>query len=325
MQRREFITLLGGAAVAWPLAVRAQQPMPVIGILYKAGQRPLLPPQIAAFREGLRDAGYVEGQNIIIEYRAAERPDQLPNLAAEVVRLQVQVIVAAGSEAVRAAQDATKHIPIVMTSSSDPVGSGFVASLARPGGNITGMSVASPDLAGKRLELLREIVGEIPVIAVLWNPDDPPAVQSLKETEIAARRLGITVQTVEVRAPTDFDSALASAMTARPKALNVLTAPIMTNYASRIAEFALKNGLPAISYTEQFPKAGGLMSYGPNIPDSYRRAAVYVAKILKGAKPADLPVQQPVKFELVINLKTAKALGLAVPPTLLFRADEVIE
>lgn len=324
MRRREFIGLAGGAAT-WPLAARAQQSMPVIGILYQAGQRPRLSPLIDAFREGLRDAGYVEGQNISIEYRASEKPDLLPNLATEIVRLQVEVIVAAGSEAVRAAQDATKHIPIVMTSSSDPVGSGFVASLARPGGNITGMSTASPDLAGKRLELLREIAGEIPVIAVLWNPNDPPAAQSFAETQIAARRLGLTVQTVEVRSPSDFENALAAAMTARPRALNVLTAPIMTNYASHIAEFALKNGLPAISYTDLFPKAGGLMSYGPNIPDSYRRAAVYVAKILKGAKPADLPVQQPVKFELVINLKTAKALGLTVPQTLLARADEVIE
>lgn len=324
MRRREFIGLVSGAA-AWPLAARAQQSMPMIGILYQAGQGSQQSPLIAAFREGLRDAGYVEGKNIIIEYRATEKPDQLANLATEIVQLQVQVIVAAGSEAVRAARDATKHIPIVMTSSSDPVGSGFVVSLARPGGNITGMSVASPDLAAKRIELLREIVGDLTVIAVLWNPNDPPAVQSFKETEIAARRFGLAVQSVEVKSPTEFDSALASAMTAGPKALAVLTAPIMTNNSSRIAEFALKNGLPTISYTDQFPKAGGLMSYGPNIPDSYRRAAVYVAKILKGEKPADLPVEQPIKFELVINLRTAKALGLTIPPAVLTRADEVIE
>jgi putative ABC transport system substrate-binding protein len=325
MRRREFLSALGSTA-AWPLCARAQQPkMPVIAILYQAGPRSLLPPPITAFREGLRDAGFIEGHNIVIEYRAAEGPDRLPVLAAELVRLQVEVIAAGGSEAVRAARDATKRIPIVMTSSSDPVGSGFVASLAHPGGNITGMSVASPDLAAKRVELLREIVGEMPVIAVLWNPDDPPALQSLKETEIAARRFGIAVEIVAVRAPTDFDSAFASVMTARPKALNVLTAPIMTNHSARIAEFALKNGLPAISFTDQFPKAGGLMSYGPNISESYRRAAVYVAKILKGAQPADLPVEQPTKFALVINFKTAKALGLTISPAILARADEVID
>jgi putative ABC transport system substrate-binding protein len=178
VRRREFLSLLGGAAVAWPLTARGQQSkMPVIGVLYQGRQRPPLPPHVDAFREGLHHAGYVEGQNIVIEYRGAERPDQLPNLAAELVDLQVQVLVAGGSEAVRAAQRLTRQIPIVMTSSSDPVGSGFVTSLARPGGNITGMSVASPDLAGKRIELIREIVGEIPVIAILWNPDDPPAVR----------------------------------------------------------------------------------------------------------------------------------------------------
>src|SRR4051812_29455118 len=194
MRRREFLSALGSMVAACPLGARAQQAkMPVIGILYQAGQRSPLPPQIVAFQEGLRHAGYVEGHNIVMEYRAAGRPDQLPVLAAELVDLQVRLMVAGGSEAVRAARDATKNIPIVMTSSSDPVGSGFVASLARPGGNITGMSVASPDLAAKRVELLREIVGEIPIIAVLWNPDDPPALQSLKETEIAARRLGISV------------------------------------------------------------------------------------------------------------------------------------
>jgi putative ABC transport system substrate-binding protein len=321
VRRREFLSLLGGAAVAWPLTARGQQSkMPVIGVLYQGRQRPPLPPHVDAFREGLHHAGYVEGQNIVIEYRGAERPDQLPNLAAELVDLQVQVLVAGGSEAVRAAQRLTRQIPIVMTSSSDPVGSGFVTSLARPGGNITGMSVASPDLAGKRIELIREIVGEIPVIAILWNPDDPPAVQSLKETEIAARRLGIAVQTAEVRAPGDFDSAFASLLTARIKAVSILTAPIMTNHSPRIAEWALKHGLPAISFTDQFPKAGGL-----NIPDSYRRAAAYVARILKGANPSDLPVEQPNKFELVINVTTAKALGLSVPPALLVRADEVIE
>ena len=328
LKRREFMTLLGGAAVAWPFAARAQQPMPVIGFLYQAStdaDNSLIAERNAAFRQGLREAGYTEGQNLIIESRPAETADRLPSLAAELVGLKVQVIVGAGSQAILAAQQATRSIPIVMTGSSDPVGTGLVASLARPGGNITGMSLASPDLAGKRLELLREIAVGVSLAAVLWNPDDPPAALSLKETEVAAAALGVKLQSVEVRGPNDFDSAFASAMKMRSKALIILTAPMMVIYAGRIADLALKNGLPAISFASEFPKAGGLMSYGPSIPDSWRRSAAYVGKILKGAKPADLPVEQPTKFELVVNLKTAKALGLTISEAFLLRADEVIE
>jgi putative ABC transport system substrate-binding protein len=212
-----------------------------------------------------------------------------------------------------------------MTASSDPVGTGFVASLARPGGNITGMSLASPDLAGKRLGLLMEIIGDISQVVVLWNPDDPPAALALRETESAARALGLNLRSVEVRRPNDFDDALPSAMKVRPKALIILPTPIMDIYAGQIANWALKERLPAISYSVDFPRAGGLLSYGPSIADSNRRSAVYVDKILKGANPADLPVEQPTKFNLVINLKTAKAIGLDVSPSILARADEVIE
>jgi putative ABC transport system substrate-binding protein len=320
MRRRELITILGGAALVWPLGARAQQParMPRIGVL--------VPPiRQDAIRQGLRDLGYVEGRNMLIEYRPADPPDQLPGFAAELVALKVDVIIAGGSQAVLAAQQATKTIPIVMGASSDPVGTGFVASLARPGGNITGQSLLSPELSGKRLELLKEVVAGLSVVAVLWNPDDPPAALSLRETQIAADTLGIKIESVMVRAPDDFDGAFSSAVKAHPQALIALPAPLMTIHAGRIADLALRDMLPSIALNSEFPQAGFLMSYGPNTQDLYRRATVYVDKILKGARPADLPVEQPTKFELVINLKTAKALGLTVPTSLLARADEVIE
>jgi putative ABC transport system substrate-binding protein len=276
-------------------------------------------------RQGLRDLGHVEGQNIIIEYRPVDPADRLPDFAAELAGLKVDVIVAAGSQAVLAAQRATKSIPIVMVASSDPIGTGFVASLARPGGNITGQSLMSPELSGRRLQLVKEVVADLRRVAVLWNPDDPPAVLSLKETEAAARLLGIEIDSVEARGLDDFDVAFASATKTRAGALVVLSAPNMGTYAGRIAGLALNNGLPTISTSSQLPKAGGLMSYGPSLSDLRRRSAIYVDKILKGAKPADLPVEQPTKFELVVNLKTAKALGLTVPPSMLALADEVIE
>jgi putative ABC transport system substrate-binding protein len=324
VRRREVITLLGGAAAAWPLASRAQQPaMPMIGYLHQTSPD-TDSSNIVAFRQGLREAGYVEGLNIIIEGRPADRADQLPGLAVDLVNLKVAVIVARGSQAVRAAQQATRTIPIVMTS-SDPVGAGFVASLARPGGNTTGVSLLSPELSGKRLQLIKEIVPGIALVAVLWNPDDPPALTALKETEAAAAVLGIKVEALAVRKPDDFDGAFASATTVRPDALILLGAPIMSIYAGRIADFALRSKLPAIDIQRAFPQAGGLMSYGPSFPDQARRAAGYVAKILKGAKPADLPVEQPTRFELIINLKTAKTLGLTIPSGVLAIADEVIE
>jgi putative ABC transport system substrate-binding protein len=319
MQRREFITLLGGAAAVWPLAARAQQQaLPVIGMLVPSIRQD-------AIRLGLRDLGYVEGQNIRVEYRPAEPADRLPGLAAELVSLKVDLIVAGGSQAVLAAQQATKTIPIVMVS-SDPIGTGFVASLARPGGNITGQSMLTPELSGKRLELLREIVADVSVVIALADLDDPPVALSLKETEIAAKALGIKVEVVAVRAPDDFDGAFTSAVSnLRPQALIVLPAPLMSIHAGHIAALALKHRLPSIALNSESPKAGILLSYGADTYDLYRRTAIYVDKILKGAKPADLPVQQPTKFELVINLKTAKALGLTIPELFLARADEVIE
>jgi putative tryptophan/tyrosine transport system substrate-binding protein len=320
IMRREFITLLGSAAVAWPLSARAQRPdgKPRIGFL--GPER-----RLKQLRQGLYDLAYVEGQNIVIEHRPSDRADRLSSFAAELVGLKVDVIVASGSLAVRAAQQATRSVPIVMTGSSDPVGAGFVASLARPGGNITGMSLQSPELSGKRLEWLKQIVKDLSRLAVLWNPDGRPAVFSLKETEKAAQALGIGLQVVEARRPEDFDGAFASLAAIRPNALVILPASIMTRYAGRIADLAVTNGLPAISYFREFPESGGLMSYGPNLDASSRQAAIYVDKILKGAKPSDLPVQQPTKFELVMNVTTAKALGLTVPPMMLTVADEVIE
>jgi putative ABC transport system substrate-binding protein len=320
MKKREFITLLGGAAVAWPMVARAQQPerMRRIGVL-------VTPLRRDAIRQGLRDLGYVEGRNVLIEYRPADPPDRLSAFAAELVALKVEVIIAGGSQAVLAAQQATRTIPIVMAASSDPIGSGFVASLARPGGNVTGQSLLSPELSGKRLELLKEVVSDLSIVLVLWNPDDPPAAASLRETQIAADTLGIKIESVMVRSVDDLDDAFASVVKAHVQAVVALPAPFMNIHADRIAELALVDRLPSIALGREFPTAGNLMSYGPDISDLYRRAVVYVDKILKGAKPADLPVEQPTKFELVINLKTAKTLGLTVPLTLLGRADEVIE
>jgi putative tryptophan/tyrosine transport system substrate-binding protein len=317
MQRREFITLLGATALAWPLAARARAPKR-IGFLG-------LERRLEKFRQGLRDLGYVEGRSIVIEYRPSDPADRLPGFAAELVALNVDVIVAGGSLAVRAAQQATSTIPIVMTGTSDPVGTGFVASLARPGGNITGLSLLSPELSGKRLELLRQITKDPSRLAILLNPDGPAVVSSLRETEKAARASGMEISLVEARSGEDLDGAFALIAKIQPEALVILPASLMTRYAARIAELALNSKTPTISYFREFPEVGGLMSYGPSLDYSARRAAVYVDRILKGAKPSDLSVQQPTKFELVINLKTAKALSLTVPKRVSARADELIE
>jgi len=303
------------------ISSQAQQPgkVPHIGFLSLSGANQ------EAFRQGLRDLGYIEGKNIAIESRtAANRADRLSVLAGELVDLKVDVIVAAGSQAVHAAQRTTKSIPIVMTSSSDPVGTGFVASLAHPGGNITGLSLVGPDLSTKRLEMLKEVILGVSRVAVFWNPDDPAAKISLRETEDAAKAQAMHLQILEIREASDFESAFRAANKGRARALILLPAPIVATQAKQIAELALKNNLPAISPVSEFPNAGGLMSYGANLPDLYRRAATYVDKILKGAKPADLPVEQPTKFELVINLKTAKQIGLTIPPNVLARADKII-
>ena len=303
------------------ISSQAQQPgkVPHIGLLSLSGANQ------EAFRQGLRDLGYIEGKNIAIESRtAANRADRLSVLAGELVDLKVDVIVAAGSQAVHAAQRTTKSIPIVMTSSSDPVGTGFVASLAHPGGNITGLSLVGPDLSTKRLEMLKEVILGVSRVAVFWNPDDPAAKISLRETEDAAKAQAMHLQILEIREASDFESAFRAANKGRARALILLPAPIVATQAKQIAELALKNNLPAISPVSEFPNAGGLMSYGANLAELYRRAATYVDKILKGAKPADLPVEQPTKFELIINLKTAKQIGLTIPPNVLARADRVI-
>jgi putative ABC transport system substrate-binding protein len=326
MSRQTLVLFVTTVILAFVPIAEAQQPkkVPRIGFLSLAPAGPH--PTHEAFRQGLRDLGYIEGQNIAIEYRsAADQSNRLPNLAVELVGLKVDVIVAAGSQAVRAAQQATKTIPVVMTSSSDPVGTGFVASLARPGGNITGLSLLSPELSTKRLELLKEIVAGLSRAAVFWNPDDPPAKLSLRETEAAAKELAIQLQPLEVRVANDLESAFRLASKEHAQALLILPAPIMNARAGQIAELASKNRLASSSFASEFPDAGGLMSYGVNLADLYRRAATYVDKILKGRKPADLPVEQPMKFEFIINLKAAKQIGLTIPPNVLARADRVIK
>jgi len=306
--------------LAWPHVARARTPDGVVRIGFLGLER-----RLEKFRQGLVDLGYVEGRDIVIEYRPSDPSDRLPGFVAELLALNVDVIVSGGSLAVRAAQKATQTIPIVMTGTSDPVGTGFVASLARPGGNITGLSLLSPELSGKRLQLLREITKSLSRLAILFNPDDPAVVFSLRETEKAARASGMEVNLIEARHREALDGAFASITNPRPEALVILPASLMTRYAERIAELALNRQIPTISYFRDFPAAGGLMSYGPSLDNSARHAAVYVDRILKGAKPSDLPVQQPAEFELVINLKTAKALSLSVPKRLTAIADEVIE
>jgi len=319
MKRRGFLTLLGGAA-AWPLAAWAYQRDPPRRIGFLGPER-----RLKKMRQGLAALGYVEGQDIVIEYRPSDHPDQLRRFAAELIALKVELIVASGSRSVRAVQQETRIIPIVMTGSSDPVGTGFVASLAHPGGNITGMSLQSPELSGKRLELLKEIVAGLSRAGVLLDPDDPPIVHSLNETKVAAQALNIELQFVEARKPDDFEGAFALLAERHPDALIVLPSSIMTRHARRIADLALKSKMPSMSYFREFPEAGGLMSYGPNLDDSSRHAATYVEKIVKGEKPGNLPVEQPTKFELVINLKTAREIEVAVPQSILANADEVFE
>jgi len=325
MKRREFIALLGGAA-AWPVAAHAQQAGKVYRIGFITAGIVPPPPTESAFHDGLRALGWIEGKNVIYEDRYAEnRLDRLPELAAELVRLNVDVIVTAGTLAPLAAKRATATIPIVMIAAGDPLGSGLIASLARPGGNVTGLSLMAPELAGKRLELLREILPGLSRVAVLWNAANPYSAIVFKETERAAQPLKIEVQSLEVRSPDDLDSALEDAIRQNASALMTVEDPFTTDRRHHIAEFAAKNKVPAIYGLREFADAGGLIAYGANLADLFRRAAGFVDKILKGAKPSDLPVEQPTKFELVINLKTAKALGIEIQPTLFARADEVIE
>ena len=325
MKRREFISLLGGAAAAWPLAARAQQAtkLPTIGYLGSAtlateSQR------MAAFVQRLRELGWIEGRTVVIDYRWAEgRTERYAEIAAEFVRLKVDVIVTVGG-AVAAAKQATATIPIVFAGAGDPVGSGMVASLAQPGGNVTGLSVQSTDLAGKRLEILREIFPDVRRLAIIGNVEYAATVLEMGEAQAAARALGLEVARSEIRRAEDIAPAF-EALKGAAQALYVCPdATINANHA-RINTLALGARLPTMHGVRDYVEVGGLMAYGPNLPDLYRRAANYVDKILRGAKPADLPVEQPTKFDLVINLVTARALGLEMPATLLARADEVIE
>jgi putative ABC transport system substrate-binding protein len=282
--------------------------------------------RIEAFRQGLREFGYVEGKNIVVEYRSAEGElDRLPELAAELVRLKVEVIVTSGPSVTRAVKEATTTIPIVMGFDTDPVGNGFVVSLARPGGTITGLSVVSPEVSGKQLELLKEIVPKLSHVAVLGASTNPGNAQALKQTELAAGAYKVQLQYLNVLSPKDIETAFRDASKGRAGAVLVLASPLIESHRTQITDLAAKNRLPAIYYAPEFVEAGGLMSYGTSFPDLFRRAATYVDKILKGAKPADLPVEQPTKFELVINLKAAKQIGLTIPQSMLYRADKVIK
>ena len=325
MRRREFITLLGGAA-AWPLAARAQQlgKLPTIGFLGSA--TPLVESQrVAAFVQRLHQLGWIENRNVAIEYRWAEgRTERFTELAAEFARLKVDLIVASTTPAVIAAKQATSVIPIVITTANDPVGTGLVASLARPGGNVTGLSNQLADTAAKRLELLREAVPGLRRLAILGNVGNPGAVLDTREAQAAASAVGLEATTFEIRRAEDI-APLLEALKGRADALYFASDPLLNTNRIRINTLALGARLPTMHGVRDYVEAGGLMSYGPSIVDQYRRAADYVDKILRGAKPSELPVEQPTEFELWINTKTANALGLTIPPSLLVRADHVIE
>jgi putative ABC transport system substrate-binding protein len=323
MRRRAFITLLGCAAV-WPLAARAQQPKAWrIGLLAPS---PPTPTMLNALRDGLRARGYVEGQNLFIDVRSSQGSfEQNPDIAAELVRSKVDVIVAWTTPSITAARRATSTIPIVMVGVGDPVEMGFVASLARPGGNITGVSNISTDLASKQAELLIEIAPGVKHVGVLTNPKNPGVAVQLREAEKALHALGLRFEVVEASVPDEFDRAFARLSADGVKGVVLLSNPSLIEHGRRIAKLAQEAGLPTVFQRRESVEAGGLLSYGPNLNGQFREVASYVDKLLKGAKPADLPVQLPTKFELIINLQTAKALGLTVPPTLITRADEVIE
>jgi putative tryptophan/tyrosine transport system substrate-binding protein len=328
MDRRAF--LAGAVALlAAPLAAEAQQAGKVPRIGYLATNLAAALHLLEAFRQGLRDLGYVEGRNLVIEYRSAEgKPERLPALAAELVALKVDVIVAPGTLGALAAKQATRTLPIVFPVAVDPVTSGIVTSLARPGGNVTGLSFFGPELVGKCLEQLKQAVPGVSRVAVLWQPGglgERTEKDMLKGAEVAAPALGVRLQFVEARGREDFDRAFSDMTRARAGALSVLGSVMFVNERRRLVDLAAKNRLPAVYAQREFVDAGGLMSYGADVADLSRRAAKYVDKILKGAKPGDLPIEQATKFELVINLKTAKALGLTIPPALLLRADQVIE
>ena len=321
-----LILSLAFSVVAAPPAANAQQAgkVPRLGILSPGSPGPS--PLLEAFRQGLRELGYVEARNIVIEWRFAEgRSDRLPDMAAELVRLKVDVIFAMNTPAGQAAKNATGMIPIVMTRVSDPVRIGLVASLAQPGGNVTGLTTISDELSGKRLELLKEALPPASRVALLWNSANTGHAITVNEMEAAAPQLGMQLKILGVRWPKEFQNAFTVATKWGASALMVIDDLMIASHQAQILDLAAKNKLPVISQFREFAEAGGLMAYGPNNDEMFRRAAVYVDKILKGAKPADLPVEQPTKFELVINLKTAKALGLTIPQSILVRADQVIQ
>jgi ABC-type uncharacterized transport system substrate-binding protein len=332
MRRREFITVLGGAAAAWPLAARSQQAgkiprigFMVTGALESPDQRILL----EAFRQGLREHGYVEGQNIVVDYRAADgKIERFPEVARELLDLSPDLIWANNTPAARAAKQVTTTIPIVVPIMGDPVSDGLVASLARPGGNVTGLTFLGPELAAKRLELLKQALPGISHVAALWHPGaygEPTMREMMRNVEAAAGALQVQLRLVEVREAADFARAFSAMAAERPDALFILPSPMLFTERRLIVELGTRHRLPSIAVAREFVELGGLMAYGASIPDLIRRAGSYADRILRGAKPADLPVEQASKYQLVINLSTAKALGLEIPPTLLARADEVIE
>jgi putative tryptophan/tyrosine transport system substrate-binding protein len=324
MQRREFLAIVGGAAAAWPLVARAQQParMPRLGVLLYSTQQE--DPQARTLQEGLRDLGYIDGQNISIEYRFAEgKPERLPDLAADLVRLKPDVLFPIGGDVAPFVSKATQTIPIVFVMSADPLQLGLVASVARPGGNATGFTFLQDELASKRLELLKEVAPRISRVAFLSNPDHPD--NELRVAQRAATALGVHLQPIEMRGPGDLDGALQAITQASADALYVVASRQTVASLPRIVNFAKRNELPLAGGWGAWAQAGGLLSYGPNVGQVVRSAATYVVKIFKGAKPGDLPVQQPTRFELLINLRSAKALGLSIPESLLLRADKVIE
>ena len=325
MNKKIAVSVLATFILASFHIAEAQQPKKVyrIGLL---STDPLPAQSWNALLDGLRERGYIEGRNIVFERRFSEgKAERFPEFAADMVRLKVDIIIVTTTPAAFAAKNATQTIPIVIPTAIDPVGAGLVASLARPGGNITGLSALAPELSGKRLELLKEVVPGMTRVAVLWNPANPANASVWKETQAAARGLGLLLQSQEVRSPQDLERTFALTAQARPDALLVLSDSLINMHRQQIAEFVTQKRLPSVFASTEAVMAGGLMSYGPSLPDRYRRTAYYVDRILKGAKPADLPVEQPMKFELVIILKTAKQIGLTIPPNVLARADKVIK
>ena len=327
MNKKIVVSFLAALVLASVHSAEAQQPKKIYRIGFLGANFPSTnPARYEAFRQGLRELGYVEGKNIVIDWRYGEgKLDRLTELAAELVRLKVDVIVTGGAASTRPAKKATVTIPIVMAQDNDPVGSGFVASLARPGGNITGLSTLAPEISGKQLELLKETVPTISRVAVFGTSTNAGSAQMLRETELAAGALGVKLQYLDVLGPKDIETVFQAASKGRADALLVLGGSVLNSQRTQVVELAIKSRLPAIYFNPEFVEDGGLMTYGVSINDLFRRAATYVDKILKGAKPADLPVEQPKKFELVINLKTAKQIGLTIPPNVLARADKVIK